>query len=92
MKKAKITKEELLADGWEEVNGDVVLMKKKIENINPLNSDDDDTGIKLIIHRYFNQPQFGILLPDGGILNFNVDSMKELKAFETAIYFYDAPF
>lgn len=94
MKKSTITKEQLLSDGWKETNGDERLffvMEKKIENNNPINAS-EDTDISLIIHHDFNVPQLAILFPDGGKLNFSVNTFKQLKQFESCIEFYDATF
>lgn len=88
-----ITKESLLADGWVETPGDGTdcYAEKKIENRNPLNAS-SDSDIKLIIHGMYNTNTFAVLLPDGGMLNFVANSMKELRNFENAISFYDPPF
>ena len=86
-----ITKEALWSDGWVVTGDPVYMMKKKIENTNPLN-DSEDSDIKLLIHGLYNTEQFAVGLPDGGLLNFSVSSMEELKAFETALAFYDPPF
>jgi hypothetical protein len=40
----------------------------------------------------YNCETFAVILPDGGMLNFQVNSMAELQAFEKAIKFYDPPF
>lgn len=86
-----ITIDALWADGWIKTNDPVTPMQKKIENINPLNAS-EDSDIKLVIHRMYNTESFAVVLPDGGLLNFHVGSMDELKAFEKAIVFYDPPF
>ena len=91
IKKADISKEELEADGWVRTIDPVYLYEKKIENRNPLNAS-EDSDIKLLIHGMYNQWTFAISLPDGGLLNFVANSMKELKEFEDKILFYDPPF
>ena len=90
-KVSDITKELLLADGWVETSHHVFFAEKKIENRNPLNAS-EDSDIKLVLHGMYNDHTFAILLPDGGMLNFNPRSMAELRAFEKAIVFYDPPF
>jgi hypothetical protein len=94
MKKIDITKEALLADGWIEVKEDlkVVHLEKLIPNRNPINSCPDDTDIKLILHSFFNQPAFAVFMPDGSMLNFVANSMKDLRKFESMINFYDCPY
>lgn len=94
METKKITKEQLLSDGWKELEGNERLffvMEKKIENRNPINAS-EDTDISLIVHHDFNVPQLAILFPDGGKLNFNVSNIEQLKQFENCIDFYDASF
>ena len=94
MSKAKvsdITKKLLLADGWVETSDPVWYAEKKIENRNPLNQS-EDSDIKFVIHGMYNDQTFAVLLPDGGMLNFNPGSIAELRAFENAIVFYDPPF
>lgn len=86
-----VTIDALWSDGWIKTNDPVTPMQKKIENINPLN-DSEDSDIKLVIHKMYNTESFAIVFPDGGLLNFHVGSMEELKAFEKAIVFYDPPF
>lgn len=49
VKKANITKEQMLADGWKEMEDKVFILEKEIENRNPLNNDPEDTDIKLKI-------------------------------------------
>lgn len=90
---SKITVDELKADGWVINDGEPspYLAEKKIENRNPLNAS-EDSDIKLIIHRLYNQHSFAIVLPDGGMLNFAANTMEQLHAFEQAINFYDPPF
>lgn len=88
-----ITQETLKADGW--VITETVpecLAEKKIENRNPINCTPEDSDISLIVHAMYNANTFAIHLPDGGLLNFVVNSMEELQAFEKAIDFYDPPF
>ncbi|WP_276483581.1 hypothetical protein [Paraflavitalea pollutisoli] len=91
MKKIDITEEALLADGWTLTGDESIVAEKVIENRNPLNAS-EDSEIKLIIHNMYNQNAFAVLLPDGGMLNFIANSMKDLQAFERAIDFYDPPF
>ncbi len=87
----EITFEALKADGWTRTMDPVYHLEKSIENRNPIN-DSEDSRIKFIIHGMYNDQTFAVLLPDGGMLNFVVESMEELQAFETAINFYDPPF
>jgi hypothetical protein len=89
---SSITLDQLLADGWVKTDDKVFPLEKSIENTNPINDDDDDTGIKLVLHSMYNSQNFAVLFPDGGLLNFNVGSMKALKQFENAIVFYDCPY
>ena len=89
----KITKEELFKNGWIELKDNQgVFIEKLIKNRNPINDTPEDTDIKLIVHYFFNVEQFAVLLPDGGMLNFNVESMEELNEFESKINFYDCPY
>jgi hypothetical protein len=67
-------------------------IEKPLPNNNPINNNDEDTGIKLVIHKMYNSEVFAVLFPDGGLLNFSVANMEELKAFESAIEFYDCPY
>lgn len=88
-----ITIELLESRGWVKTPKDspICFMEKKIENANPLNAS-EDTDISLIIHGMYNSENFAVLLPDGGMLNFNVETMEQLDLFEKMIVFYDAPF
>lgn len=91
-KKAEFTKEDLIKNGWVEIKDDVVYMEKLIPNRNPLNATPEDTDIKLIIHGYMGGQSFAVLFPDGGMLNFVANSIKDLNKFESMINFYDCPY
>lgn len=86
-----ITLEALLADGWTKTNDPVSPLEKKIVNLNPLSAP-EDSDIKMVVHCMYNDQTFAVLLPDGGMLNFQPGSMADLQAFEKAIMFYDPPF
>lgn len=91
--KAKITEEEMIADGWvKSKEPDIVLFEKEIENRNPINSTLEDSSIKLILHGTYNCWTFAVLFPDGGMLNFVANSMRQLRQFERQLNFYDPPF
>lgn len=95
MKKTDITIERLIDDGWVKNEGDegiMFAMEKSIPNTNPINNTQEDTDIKLVIHRMFNSTNFAVLFPDGGMLNFVANTMSELHEFEDKITFYDCPF
>lgn len=92
LKKASITKEQLLADGWKETDDKVFILEKEIENRNPINSDPEDTDIKLVIHGMYNQWTFAVLFPSGAMLNFVANSMRDLKKFESMLWFYDCEY
>jgi len=92
MKKATITIEQMIEDGWKKKRDKVFPYEKKIPNRNPINSTPEDSDIKLVVHGMYNCWTFAVLLPDGGMLNFVANSMKELKDFENKIDFYDPPF
>jgi len=87
----KITLEILQQDGWEATGDSTAPYQKKLENLNPLNAS-EDSDIKLSVHYMYNAEIFAVVFPDGGLLNFSASTMEELKAFETAIQFYDPPF
>lgn len=80
-KKSNITKKALLKAGWVEGKDTVYPAKKKLPN-----------DIELVVNRLYNCEMFAVAIPGGGLLNFQVSTMKELKAFEKAIVFYDPPF
>lgn len=86
-----ITREKLIEFGFVETDDTALLARKPIPNRNPLNAS-EETAIELIVHTYTGSETFGILFPDGGILNFVANSMAELEAFERAISFYDPNF
>lgn len=86
----EITKNNLLKNGW--IEGEDFYMEKPIANVNPINADPEDTGIKLILHSLYNGAQFAIAFPNGALLNFNVGSIEELNAFENRISFYDSEY
>lgn len=90
--KVVFTTEWMLENGWVKTNDPISNFEKELPNNNPINTDPEDTGIKLIVHSTFNKAQFAILLPDGGMLNFTANSIEELQAFEKAIDFYDCPY
>jgi hypothetical protein len=90
-KKAAISMEQLLEDGWVKTDDDVFIVEKKITNENPINNS-EDSEIRLVVHGMYNKWVFAIVLPDGGMLNFWANSMKQLKEFENHISFYDPPF
>lgn len=86
------TNEWMLENGWKKTDEPGVVFEKELPNNNPINTDSEDTGIKLIVHMFFNTPRFAVLFPDGGMLNFIANSIEELQAFEKAIDFYDCPY
>ena len=92
VKKADITKEQMLADGWKEMDDKVFILEKEIENRNPLNNDPEDTDIKLVVHGMYNCWTFAVLFPSGAMLNFVANSMKDLKKFESMLDFYDCEY
>ena len=92
VKKADITKDQMLADGWKEMDDKFFILEKEIENINPLNNDPEDTDIKLVVHGMYNQWTFAVLFPSGAMLNFVANSMKDLKKFESMLLFYDCEY
>ena len=91
-KKADITPEQMLADGWVKTEDPIFIFEKAIENRNPINNTPEDSDIKLVVHGMYNCWTFAVLLPDGGMLNFVANSMKELQDFESKLNFYDPPF
>lgn len=91
-KKAEISQEQLLADGWVKTGDPIVILEKLIENRNPINNTPEDSDIKLIVHGMYNSWTFAVSFPDGGMLNFVANSMKELQDFESRLNFYDPPF
>jgi hypothetical protein len=92
VKKANITKEQMLADGWKEMDDEVFILEKEIENRNPLNNDPEDTDIKLVVHGMYNCWTFAVLFPSGAMLNFVANSMKDLNKFESMLNFYDCEY
>jgi len=88
---AIFTPETLKAAGWKKKKDPVFPFEKKIKNRNPLNNS-EDSDIKLVLHSLYNQLQFALLLPDGGMVNLNITSFEDIKAFEDKIDFYDPPF
>lgn len=91
-KTSTIKMEDLIADGWNATLDTAFPFEKKLPNRNPLNDDEEETGIKLVIHLMYNTTQLALALPDGGLININVASMRALKQFENAIDFYDCPY
>ncbi len=91
-KKADISAQQMEADGWVKTGDPLFLYEKKIENRNPINNDPEDTDIKLIVHGMFNQWTFAVLFPSGAMLNFVANSMKDLKKFESMLWFYDCEY
>ena len=94
VKKAAITEEEMIADGWIKSTEQpaIFLFEKPIENRNPLNNDPDDTDIKLVLHGMYNCWTFAVLFPSGAMLNFVANSMKDLRKFESMLDFYDCEY
>lgn len=89
--KSDITAEKLLDSGWKKTEDKVTPFVKKLPNRNPLNAS-EDSGIKMVVHGMYNEWTFAICLPDGGMLNLNVQNFSQLKQIENAINFYDLPF
>lgn len=91
MQKSDISEEAMIAAGWTKSGDPVFLFEKEIPNDNPIN-DSEDSQLRVVVHGMYNCWTFAILLPDGGLLNFVANSMKELQDFEDRITFYDPPF
>jgi hypothetical protein len=91
MKESEQILQRLKADGWKESpDGIIVLMEKAIENRNPINADDDDTGIKLVyMNTMTNEQRFAIMLPDGSHIILNPSSIEHLQSVELAIDYFD---
>lgn len=87
-----VTKEELLKNGWKETGERLFPLEKEIENRNPLNNDPEDTEIKLVVHGMYNDLTIALMLPDGGLLNLNIETIDDLASFEKMIAFYDCPY
>lgn len=92
VKKADISLDQMLAAGWIKTTDPVFLFEKEIPNRNPINNTPEDSDIKFVCHGMYNCWTFAILLPDGGLLNFVANSMKDLEFFEEHLNFYDPPF
>ena len=94
MKVSKITKEELLKNGWVkcEEGDNVFLFEKGLDKVNPINSDPKDTGIYLVLHRLFGSPQIAVSFPNGAMLNMFFETMDDLNKFEEQILFYDCEY
>jgi hypothetical protein len=89
--KSDITADKLLDSGWIKTNDAVTPFTKAIVNRNPLNTS-EDSDIKMVVHCMYNEWTFAVCLPDGGMLNLNVQNFSQLKQIENAINFYDPPF
>lgn len=89
-----ITKEQLLANGWvEETDGSPVHYKKYLVDKEHEDYDPEDGDLLMVLHSFSpGYTLFGVMLPDGGILNINPASIEELNAFEKQIIGYDPPY
>lgn len=86
-----ITKDLLLASGWEKTDDPTYPFEKKLPNRNPLN-DDEETDVKLVIHNLYNTLTVAVMFSDGGMLNFSINEFSDLTTLERMINFYDPPF
>lgn len=91
IKKSDITANKLLESGWKKTEDSVTPFVKEFPNRNPLNAS-EDSDIKMVVHCMYNGWTFAVCLPDGGLLNLNVQNFSQLKQIENAINFYDPPF
>lgn len=91
VEKSDITAENLIESGWVKTGDAVTPFKKELLNRNPLNAS-EDSDIKMVVHCMYNEWTFAIALPDGGLLNLNIQNFSQLKQIENAINFYDPPF
>lgn len=89
-----ITKEQLIDNGWEvESNGSPVHYKKDLVDKTHEWYDPEDGELSMVLHSFSpGYTLFGVMLPDGGILNINPASIEELNAFEKQIIGYDPPY
>jgi hypothetical protein len=90
--KKPITKEELLANGWEETNDAVFPIKKCLSDKEHEDYDAEEGDIELVIHGMHNIWAFGLSLPDGGLVDIVVDSIEQLNMFEKMIAGYNPPY
>ena len=91
MKTSGISKETLLKNGWIEQDDPLIPFIKKIENRNPINDDDEETGLNFVVHLHTNYPVFALLLPDGGFINFNISDYNDIENIERLVDYYDPP-
>lgn len=88
----QITKETLIADGWQLAKDEpFIAMWKKIENANPF-CKDETTDIHLSVLGSFGMNMPSVMLEKCGALYFKVDSMEELKELESKILFFEPNF
>lgn len=86
----EITNEALIAAGWKETGDGVSPLRKVLSDLEE--NDPDDGEIALNVHWMYNVPMIALSLPDGALLNINVESMEQLEAFEKMIHSYDPPY
>lgn len=86
-----MTKEELINNGWIEIKNDpIFLFEKKLKNNNPFNK--DDTDISLVVHRFYNDIGIGMMLPNGGLVELNINNLNDVSILENMVLFYDGPY
>lgn len=87
-KESTITVSQLLENGWLKKDDPIISMEKNLTDKESDDYDPDNGELKLVLHRMMNIWQFSVELPDGGLLNINPASIKELNKFERMIIGY----
>lgn len=82
---SSITKELLLENGWVETGDPVFPMKKGLTDKEAEGYDENDGELDMVLHGMQNRWMFAVSIPNGGLLNINPGSMKQLNAFEKMI-------
>lgn len=95
MKQTEITTDLLLEKGWKETNDILFPFEKDLTSIDleyTEELDEEEERMKLVVHRTNGNPYFGILLPEGGILNLNINYYEDLEKIEFLINSYNPVF
>lgn len=84
--------EDLIKDGWKKIeDSPIFLYEKEVGTVSPLNNNKENK-LKLVAHSLFNNISISIMIPDGGIINLNIENIKDLKKLESMLGFYDSPY
>ena len=87
----EITKENLIAFGMKETEGDekMIFPMKKVISIPNEDADEDEGELAICVTQMRNASELCLMLPDGACIYLAAESIEDLQTFEKCIASYE---